>query len=257
MSAAPKACQVNILIAVLRMAGVISLICLSGVLSALSIKQYSRSWWLLWLRQKLYQGIRFCSGIRTCLKGAPECRGIFAVSNHVSYLDIIILGEHAPYTFIAKQEVRQWPVIGWVAQKLGTIFISRTLKGIHRGQQEIAKALSRQHAVLVFAEGTTGNGVITEAFYGAFFELPEGTRIQPISIAYTQANGFPASSYVRRSLGWIGNCDVMSHLWCLVRWKSLTVGVTFHDSFCTRGNRKYDALHAETLIRTGISQNFQ
>jgi lyso-ornithine lipid O-acyltransferase len=244
-------------IAILRMTGVISLIFASGFLSLIIFEKYAQSWWILGLRRRLYQGIRFCTGIRTRVHGTPEYHAVFSVSNHLSYLDIILLGEHVPYTFVAKQEVTQWPWIGWVARKLGTIFINRSLRGIHHGQAKIAKALCHQHAVCVFGEGTTGNGIITEPFYSAFFELPKGTCIQPVSIAYTDINGLPTLTCIRRDLGWIGNCDMMSHLWKLLAWRSLTVTLTFHPPFHSTRNRKQDALRAEALVRAGISKNFQ
>lgn len=251
-----KPFKTNRFVAGLRMAGVVALIFASGFLSLISVQKYAQSWWILRLRQRLYQGIRFCTGIRIRIQGIPEYHAVFAVSNHISYLDIILLGEQVPYTFVAKQEVTRWPWIGWVAKKLGTIFIHRSLRGIHKGQEKIAKALVHQHAVLVFAEGTTGNGIITEPFYNAFFELPQDTCIQPVSIAYTEIKGLPTLFYIRRELGWIGNSDMLPHLWNLLRWHSLTVVLTFHRPFYGTHKRKQDALHAENLVRAGISNNF-
>jgi 1-acyl-sn-glycerol-3-phosphate acyltransferase len=248
--------KTNKFVAGLRMIGVVLLIFASGCLSLIIFQKYAQSWWILHLRKKLYQGIRFCTGIRTRVQGTPERQAVFAVSNHISYLDIILLGEHVPYTFVAKQEVTQWPWIGWVATKLGTIFIHRSLRGIHKGQQKITEALTHQHAVLVFAEGTTGNGIITEPFYSAFFELPQGTCIQPISITYTDIKGLPTLSCIRRELGWIGENGMMPHLWNLLRWHSLTVVLTFHRPFHATCQRKQDTLHAENLVRAGISNNF-
>lgn len=239
------------------MVGAMFLIFASGCFSLIILQKYAQSWWILRIRQKLYQGIRLCTGIRTCVEGAPEYHAVLAVSNHVSYLDIILLGEVVPYTFVAKQEVTQWPWIGWVAKKLGTIFIERNLRGIHKGQQKITNALTDRHAVLVFAEGTTGNGIITEPFYKAFFELPKGTCIQPISIQYTNIKGLPALPCIRRELGWIGNGGIFSHLWSVLRWHSLTMVITFHCPFKSTRSRKKDAHHAETLVRRGISKHVE
>lgn len=180
-----------------------------------------------------------------------------AVSNHLSYLDIVVLGEQISYVFVAKSEVSQWPWIGWVARALGTIFIRRTLRGIHEGQKRIAGALSEDKAILVFAEGTTGNGILTEPFYSAFFEFEDETRIQPISICYTKVNGLPALSWVRRQLGWIGNGGMLAHLFENLSWRSLEISLMFHEPFSVGGSRKCAALTAAQYVRCGISESFK
>ena len=63
----------------------------------------------------------------------------------------MLLGE-VPYVFVAKKEVKTWPIIDWTACQLGTIFIERTLRGIHEGQHHIKQSIQRNKAVLVFAE---------------------------------------------------------------------------------------------------------
>ena len=242
--------------ALLRMTGVGLLLVSSVIIGALSFV-FPNTQGVLFLKKLLYRGIRRCSGIhKVVVQGTSYTQGLLAVSNHISYLDIMLLKEQVPYVFVAKKEVKTWPIIGWTACQLGTIFIERTLRGIHEGQHHIKQSIQRNKAVLVFAEGTTGNGILTELFYQAFFQLNAQVKIQPISICYVEINGLPALSWVRRSLSWIGD-SALPHLFKNLGWRSLTVAITFHSPFAAESCRKRSAAQAADIIRWGISTSFK
>ncbi|ETZ07253.1 1-acyl-sn-glycerol-3-phosphate acyltransferase [Holospora obtusa F1] len=244
--------QKNYFCALFRVTGIGLLLLWACIIVALSFLFPAFS---LILRKKLYKGIRRCSGIRKVIVQGTICQeNVFAISNHISYLDVMLLGEHASYLFIAKKEVKQWPLIGWIAYKFETIFIQRTLRGIHDGQKHIKYAIQHNKAVLVFAEGTTGNGILTESFYPAFFKLDQTIRIQPISICYTEINGLPVLSWVRRKIGWIGSIALLPHLLECCSWRSLTVVLNFHPPFFSESCRKLSATKCEHTIRFGISE---
>ncbi|ETZ04543.1 lysophospholipid acyltransferase family protein [Holospora undulata] len=247
----------NRVFALLGIGGVGLLLLLGGVIGGISFLFPSCSFVVL-LKKILYKGIRRCAGVHKVVVRGSICKeGVFAVSNHISYLDIVLLGEQAPYVFIAKEEVKNWPLVGWIAKKFGTIFIKRTLRGIHNGQTRIKKTIQQNKAVLVFAEGTTGNGIVTEPFYHAFFELHPEVKIQPISICYTEVNGFPALSWVRRYLSWIGNVALFPHLFKCGGWRSLTVVIIFHPPFTAGSSRKLSAARSVSSVRAGISQSLK
>lgn len=83
----------------------------------------------------------------------------FTVSNHVSYIDILVLAGIRPSVFIAKQEVKHWPLIGWFARRAGTIFIDRASKiSAWNVLSDIEKAVADNINVVVFPEGTTTDG---------------------------------------------------------------------------------------------------
>ena len=243
--------------ALFRMTGVAALIVSSVVIGALSFL-FPNTQGVLLLKKLLYRSIRRCAGIhKVLIQGTCYTQGLLAVSNHISYLDIMLLGEQASYVFVAKKEVRTWPIIGWTAHQLGTIFIERTLRGIREGQRRIEQSIQHNKVVLVFAEGTTGNGILTELFYQAFFQLNAQVKIQPISISYVEINGLPALSWVRRSLSWIGETSLLSHLFKNLGWRSLTVAITFHAPFAAESCRKRSAAQAGDSIRWGITNSFK
>jgi 1-acyl-sn-glycerol-3-phosphate acyltransferase len=90
--------------------------------------------------------------------GEPSDQGLF-VFNHVSYLDIIALSARHPLVFVAKKEVRSWPVIGWLAAAAGTVFIDRHRRGdVADVTERIQDLLSRGIRVCIFPEGTSSDG---------------------------------------------------------------------------------------------------
>ncbi|PPE03840.1 lysophospholipid acyltransferase family protein [Holospora curviuscula] len=243
--------------ALFRMGGV-CLLLLSGVIIGMISWVFPNTQGVFFLKKLLYRGIRRCAGInKVIIQGVSCTQEILAVSNHLSYLDIMLLGEQVPYVFVAKKEVKAWPLIGWIARQLGTIFIQRTLRGIREGQKNIRQSIQENKPVLVFAEGTTGNGILTELFYQAFFELSAHINIQPISICYVEINGFPALSWVRRHLSWIGDAALFPHLFQNLGWRSLTVAITFHSPFAAGSCRKRSAARAAYTVRCGISKSLK
>jgi lyso-ornithine lipid O-acyltransferase len=125
-----------------------------------------RASWLQQTTRRLLRVFRF----ELHIAGAIPSRGML-VCNHLSYLDILVLGSFAPTVFVAKREVRNWPVFGWFAKLGGTVFV-------HREKRTQAKAAADQiHSVLesgvlviLFPEGTSSNGDTVLPFKSALLE---------------------------------------------------------------------------------------
>lgn len=113
--------------------------------------------------------------------------------NHVSWLDVVILGGYKPLAFIAKADVENWPLIGWLCRKANALFIHRENKfRVYRESLPAAqRALQAGQSLVVFAEGTTANTEQISHFYPMFFEaaLREQAKVQAIAIRYLTASG--------------------------------------------------------------------
>ncbi len=118
--------------------------------------------------------------------------GVLYVCNHISWLDIPVLGAQLPgVRFLSKAEVRRWPVIGWLASRAGSLFIERG-----KGQdsvQKVAQALQQGHSVLIFPEGTTTDGLSLRRFHPRLLQAAQhaGAAIQPIALRYLDRHGAP------------------------------------------------------------------
>lgn len=146
-------------------------------------------------------------GVRATVFGEPAGQGVLMVSNHISWLDILLLGGVAVPRFLSKQEVRGWPVVGWLAQKAGTLFITRGQAGAAaQASATILQALQAGRAVLLFPEGTTTTGDEVCKFHARLFApaFDAGVRVQPIALRYPGKDGLtnPLVPYVgQQSLG--------------------------------------------------------
>jgi 1-acyl-sn-glycerol-3-phosphate acyltransferase len=119
-------------------------------------------------------------------------RPVLVVANHISWLDIQALSSVKGARFVAKSEVRDWPVIGKTAERMGTFFIVRNrCRSAWRTMREIADALRNKEPVAVFPEGTTSEGREVLRFYPAMFQaaIDAGVSVYPVTIRYRDLNG--------------------------------------------------------------------
>lgn len=130
------------------------------------------------------------------------------VSNHVSWVDIPLLGGLLPLTFLSKAEVRQWPVAGWLAEKAGTLFIRRGSGDSRMINAQLATQLSRGRSLLVFPEGTTTDGQGLRTFHGRMMAsaIEAGVPVQPVALRYRR------DGEACELAPFIGDDDLVSHL---------------------------------------------
>lgn len=113
------------------------------------------------------------------------------VSNHISWMDIAVLGSQG-VGFLSKSEIRQWPVIGWLGEKSGTVFIDRGGKNAsQKAAAAIANKINEGDSILVFPEGTTSSGENVRRFHARIFApaLDHQLLVQPIVIKYLDDKG--------------------------------------------------------------------
>lgn len=125
-------------------------------------------------------------GVRVTVAGQRPAAPSLLVSNHVSWLDIIILGGLTHTDFLSKYEVRRWPVIGWLADRSGTLFIRRGSGDTRRVNDEIAERLRNDGLMTLFPEGTTTDGSSVRPFFSRLFAaaLDSGTAVVPVALRY-------------------------------------------------------------------------
>jgi 1-acyl-sn-glycerol-3-phosphate acyltransferase len=148
-------------------------------------------------------------------------RPVLLASNHISWVDIVVLASIAPMVFVAKREVASWPLIGAAAKVQKVVFVDRTRR--HQTPatvREIADRLSDGHPVVLFAEGTSSDGNRVLPFRSALIGAVETAcndaglgevTLQPMSICYTAFQGMPMSRPKRPVVAWYGDLDFFPH----------------------------------------------
>lgn len=209
---------------------------------------------------------RLCArilGFEVHVRGTPVAGGpALFVSNHISYLDITVLGAIAELSFVAKSDVARWPLFGWLAKLQRTVFVDRRASGVGRERDAIAKRLDEGGRLVLFPEGTTGDGNRTRRFKTALFavaERPEGARpvtVQPVTIAWTRLDGMPLGRVLRPAVAWYGDMDLAPHLWEVAGLGRIEVEVIFHAplTLAQVGSRKALAHHCEFVIARSLTE---
>jgi 1-acyl-sn-glycerol-3-phosphate acyltransferase len=155
--------------------------------------------------------------------GLPVASPRFVVANHVSWTDIIVLSSLYPLVFLAKSEVSDWPVLGFLARLQGTIFVDRAnRRAIPSVNSALAAALRAGQDVVVFAEGTSSDGAKVLNFNASHFamlhDLARGNAVAVIPAALAYAPRAKGAEFQKAfDLGWYGDMSFLPHLWGLMR----------------------------------------
>ena len=133
-----------------------------------------------------------CLGVCLPRQGLSLPEGALIVSNHISWLDIFVINALTPTHFVCKDEVRDWPLIGWLVEQTDTVFIARGSRvAAARTAREIRARLEADERVVVFPEGTTTCGEKLLPFRTALFQaaVESESPVQPIALRYTNRTG--------------------------------------------------------------------
>ena len=219
-----------------------------------------RYWWALpFTYHKLCCRIM---GLKVRMVGTPaKARPVLFVSNHVSYLDIPVLGSIIPVSFIAKSEVAQWPGYGWLAKLQRTVFVDRRRNTTRQQRDSLHARLAAGDALVLFPEGTSNDGNRILPFRSALLSVAEAASerplaIQPVSIAYTTVNGVPLGWGLRPLVAWYGGMELGGHLWRFSRLGQVEVVVQFHDEIRTGDfpSRKELTRHCSEAVASGVDR---
>lgn len=157
--------------------------------------------------------------------------GILIVSNHLGYLDGIVLGSIFAVVYTTKIQVKSWPLFGWMTKVSGTIFIDREKKGkVSDYIQQTARMLKSKVNVLVFPEGTSTNGQRLLPFQSIHFQPPLMAKsvILPISITYTRIDKEEFSLDNRDRVCWYGQMKFYTHLLSVLELSNIEARLVLH-----------------------------
>jgi 1-acyl-sn-glycerol-3-phosphate acyltransferase len=217
--------------------------------------------WRDWISRVCYKGIAVIAGIKLTVRGGlSTARPLLVVSNHVSYLDVIVLGGVFPFRFTPKQEIAGWPAIGAICKTTGCVFVDRSAKKIHESTEKIRTALQQGEVISLFPESTTGTGIKTLPFKPAFFHLADAPiagaelAVQPAAIIYTHIRGLPIDSCQWPTIAWYGDMVLLPHLWHLLKLGRIKATLEFLPpaSLKEHGDRKGLAAHCQSAISAAI-----
>ncbi len=206
-------------------------------------KHYKDSLKMLWLQW--FAIILNCQTTVKCQLPEP---GVMLVCNHISWLDIVAIGRHVPGYFVAKSDILDWPVIGYLAKQAGAIFIRRgDKKQIHSTTEKMLWLLKQRSSIMAFPEGTTTCGVEVLPFHASLFQPALLTRanIQPVAIRYR--------GEARQQAPFVGDDEFLPHLFKILTLERVDVVLDFLPVLYSAGKTRIALSDtARTVIRTAL-----
>ena len=204
-----------------------------------------------WLHRHSRRTLRFLEIEVEALGTAPE-RG-FLISNHLTYLDIVVLSAITPCVFVAKREVRGWPVFGWLASLAGTIYVDRSRRSdVTRVNTELEQAAAEGTLLVIFPEGTSSDGRQVLPFKSSLLEVAAGSRetLTAACLAYEASEGDSGEVVC-----YWGDMVFLPHVWSCLSQTRVTARVRFSGIATPEADRKALArqLHAAVsrLLKLG------
>ncbi len=197
-------------------------------------------------------------GLTLHVQGEPTTRlggrPVMLVGNHISWVDIYAYLSVVDVRFVAKSEVRSWPLIGWFARNLGTIFVERDRpRDAVRVGAEVRGALDRGESVCVFPEGTTTDGSVVLPFSSVLISAAVDTcvAVQPVSIAYRRPDG----AMCRRT-AFVGDETLIASIWELAGGGRSDVILTFLPPIDAQSlDRRVLTRLAEDAVRASLGHS--
>ena len=187
-------------------------------------------------------------GMRITVDGASPAPPFFLVSNHLSYVDIVVLFSVLDCHFIAKSDVARWPVMGFLARTAGTLFIRRESKrDLTRVIPAVQALLGAGRGVVVFPEGTSTKGDAVARFKPSLFEVAILTET-PVSYAALSYVTPDATPPAHLSVCWWGDMEFMPHLFRLLALPRFDATVAFGGARITADDRKVLAARAQRAV---------
>jgi 1-acyl-sn-glycerol-3-phosphate acyltransferase len=187
-------------------------------------------------------------GIRLTVRGTPPAAPFLLVSNHLSYLDMLVLASQLRAVFIAKSEVKDWPVLGTLCRLVDTQFIQRERKNdILRMLKRIAEILESGRGVVFFPEGTTSNGHAVQRFKPPLLAVAaeSGEPVAYAALSYAVPPGCPPAS---DSVCWWGGEGFAGHFLTVLRMPRIDATVSFGDKRIHEHNRKLLAQRLQVAV---------
>jgi 1-acyl-sn-glycerol-3-phosphate acyltransferase len=209
-------------------------------------------------------------GVHVRVSGTPPVPGTLLVSNHLSWFDIVTIGSLASVSFVAKKEVKTWPLFGQLAHLQRTVFVDRR-PGRHTAatSNELAQRLAAGDCLVLFAEGTTTDGTRLLPFKSSLFAAVEravhaprknrpeiGVTVQPMTIHYSEVHNLVMGRRQRGKYAWVGDEALLPHLIFMLKTPPLVIDIVFHAPLngADVENRKTMARASQQEVLQGLDQ---
>ena len=209
---------------------------------------------------------------------------VMYVSNHTSYLDILVLGSKMSVRFTPKIEISKWPIINFLVKMSLPVYIKRDVSKSLEQKNTIKEIVRGGDSVVLFPESTTNDGSKVLPFKSALFSVLEPDKsevkklenkakssmssmssevasddriaVQPISIVYTHINGEPANPKNLDKVAWYGDMKFLPHFWNLLRARGARVKLMYHSGqyYENFGSRKALSKYCEEVITKGVDE---
>jgi 1-acyl-sn-glycerol-3-phosphate acyltransferase len=178
--------------------------------------------------------------------------GRILVANHVSWLDVIALNSIVPACFIGKSEIRNWPLLGWLCHRAGTLFVNRNIRrDTLRINREISEKLKQGECIALFPEGTSTDGELPGHFHSSLLQVAVdiNTDICPVAIRYHDSTG-----KTNKDAAFVGDMSFIQSLWKILCSPSLCVSLFYLSPLpCAGKNRRLLASEAQGSIHTALA----
>jgi 1-acyl-sn-glycerol-3-phosphate acyltransferase len=179
-------------------------------------------------------------------------RCALVVGNHISWIDIYVINAWRPTPFVSKAEVRNWPIVGWLAHRLGTVFVHREKrKDALRTMHEMAARLQAGEVMCMFPEGTTSDGLSLLPFHANLFQaaVSAGCPVQPICLLYEDAQGRQTTAPA-----YIGDMSLGESLDALLRGGPVTAHLFVGEPLAPATDRRVLAAQAREAVAASLLQ---
>ena len=221
-------------------------------------------------------------GIKLSTAGAVKRDGpVLVISNHVSWLDILVLSAVAPVSFVAKKQVASWPFVSTLAKLQRTVFVDRERRvSVGDTAGEIIGRLASGDTIVLFAEGTSSDGNRVLPFKTSLFAAAKPSAangapdqglvkagrsqapaavVQTVSIAYTRRNGLPLGWAGRRGMAYIGDVAMGANAWNILCGGPLEASIRIDEPvpLAQFKDRKDLARRSERAVRAGLVETLR
>lgn len=171
-------------------------------------------------------------GVTLQVTGPSPAPGTLIVANHLSWFDIVVIGALMPLSFVAKSEVRGWPLFGHLARLQHTVFVDRR-RGRHNisDGNELTRRLAKGDTMVIFAEGTNADGIKVFPFKStllAGIASAPHIPVQAMTMAYTRTHNIAMGRRQRMAYAWLGEISLVRHFLFMLAGPPVTVELVFH-----------------------------
>lgn len=186
-----------------------------------------------------HKGVCYIFGIRVVVSGQPiQKEQVIHVSNHLSYLDIPVIGSFLKASFVAKKDVAKWPVFGFLSKLQQTAFIDRNTAAAAKETNSLSSMLKKGKSLIIFPEGTSTDGRDVLPFKSSIFSImlrdqEQSLKIQPLTIEMKLINKkAPENQETKDLYAWHRDMDteLPTHLWRFAKSSGATISLCFHPS---------------------------